>query len=126
VLVVLDLEGPREDGQVLTPAERKSRLPLLIAGAVVLIAVLVGIVTLLVLALQPQIQDLTPTPMNQLEQVITALPVPTELEDLVTSVVPLISTSLPAFPRPESTTPPPPGTSNSKGPFAAAGSGAEP
>lgn len=108
VLVVSDAEAPKRDREEQASPQGQGRSLLLIAGAILLIVVLVGIVTVLVVALQPQREDQTPTPMNQLDQIITALPVPTEFQDIVTSVVPLITTRLPGFASPEPATPPPP------------------
>ncbi len=82
---------------------------LLIAAAILLVIVMVSIVAGLVVLLQPREERVTPTPMNQIEQLITALPIPTEFQDIVTSVVPLIPTGFPLLPLGETATPPPPG-----------------
>jgi hypothetical protein len=126
VLVVLDIETPELASRGPVSPRRQTRLPLLVAEAVLLVAILAGLVIILVVALRPQIEDLTPTPMNQLEQLVTALPVPTELQDMVTSVVPLISTRLPIFPTAPSTTPPPPAAGLTNGAPGADRRGAEP
>jgi hypothetical protein len=82
-----------------------------ILGAVVFIAVLAGIVALLVVLLQPQDQaaTATPTPGNPVDMMVTALPVPTEFEGIVTAVVPLLPSGLPLFPAEPSATPEPSG-----------------
>jgi hypothetical protein len=91
------------------PKQRERHPALLVAGALLLVVALSGIVVVLVIMLQPQQEAVTPTPMNQIQQLITALPVPTEFQDIVTSVIPLIPTGLPLLPPGETTTPPPPG-----------------
>jgi pSer/pThr/pTyr-binding forkhead associated (FHA) protein len=68
---------------------------LLIGGALLLVIVLIAIVAVLVMVLQPKSETTTATPMAPAEQIMTAMPVPTELQDIVTAVVPLISTELP-------------------------------
>jgi len=68
---------------------------LLIGGALLLVIVLIAIVAVLVMVLQPKSESTTATPMAPVEQIMTAMPVPTEFQDIVTSVVPLISTELP-------------------------------
>jgi hypothetical protein len=85
-----------------------SRHVLLIGGAVLLVLALVAIAVVLVMALQPREVLTTPTTMDQMEQMMTALPVPTELQDIVTSVIPLIPTGLPLHPPGETATPPTP------------------
>jgi type IV secretory pathway VirB10-like protein len=82
-----------------------------ILGAVVFVAVLAGIVALLVVLLQPQDQaaTATPTPGNPVDMMVTALPVPTEFEGIVTAVVPLLPSGLPLFPAEPSATPEPSG-----------------
>lgn len=85
-----------------------SRQIFLIGGAVLLVFTLVAIAVVLVIALQPKEVLTTPTTMEPMEQIMTALPVPTELQDIVTSVVPLISTGLPLLPPGETVTPPTP------------------
>jgi predicted component of type VI protein secretion system len=82
-----------------------------VLGAVLFVAVLAGIVALLVALLQPREQATTPTPGNPVEQMVTALPVPTEFEDIVTAVVPLLPSGLPLFPAEPTATPDPSGDS---------------
>ncbi|MGD8624946.1 MAG: FHA domain-containing protein [Anaerolineae bacterium] len=82
----------------------------LAAGAALFVIVLAGIVALLVLLLQPEEDLVTPTPGAGMQDVVTALPVPTQLQDAVGTVAPLIPTGLPLFPSGATATPPPPGT----------------
>ena len=83
---------------------------------------MVGIVALLVFLLQPKEEEITtPTPGDPAEQIMTVLPVPTQLQDLVTSVVPMIPTGLPFFPPKETSTPPPPGADLMRPPAQVAG-----
>jgi hypothetical protein len=102
---------------------RKPHPALLVGGAVLLVVVLVGIVALLVALLQPEEETITtPTDGDPVEKMITALPVPTELQDIVTSVVPMIPTGgLPIFPPRETPTPPPPGADLPRLPLQVAG-----
>jgi hypothetical protein len=81
----------------------------LAAGAVLFVVVLAGIVALLVLLLQPDENLATPTPGAGMEGIVTALPVPTELQDAVGTVIPLIPTGLPLFPSDSTATPEPGG-----------------
>jgi hypothetical protein len=88
--------------------ERKLHPALLVAGALALVVVLVGIVVLLVTVLRPREEAMTPTPIeNPVEQIMTALPVPTEFQEITTAIVPLIPTDLllPLFGPTSTTTP---------------------
>ena len=98
--------GPRAAA---APARETRRQPaVMIAGALLLVVVLVAIVALLVIVLQPKEEELTaPTPGDPVEGIMTVLPVPTEAQDIVTAIVPLIPTGL--FPLGATATPPPPG-----------------
>jgi hypothetical protein len=70
------------------------------------VVVLVGIVIALVVLLQPKKATETATPAPQMEQLMTALPVPTEMQDLATAVLPLITDlPLPLFGPRETATP---------------------
>lgn len=116
VLVAEEVEAsepPTPHRAGLAPARKvrqKPRPAVMVVGAVVLVVVLVGIVALLVILLQPGEEAVTtPTPGNPLEDMMTVLPVPTEFQDVVTSVVPMIPTGLPIFPLGATSTPPPPG-----------------
>jgi predicted component of type VI protein secretion system len=91
-----------------TAQTTRSRQALRVGGAVLLVLALAAIVVVLVIALRPREALTTPTPMDQVEQIMTALPVPTELRDIVTSVVPLIPTGLPLLSPGETATPPTP------------------
>lgn len=84
-----------------------------ILGAVLFVAVLVAIVALLVILLEPdeQAATATPAPGNPVDLMVTALPVPTEFEGIVTAVVPLLPSGLPLFPAEPSATPEPSGDS---------------
>jgi pSer/pThr/pTyr-binding forkhead associated (FHA) protein len=106
VLVVQQIEslepGPEEE-QV---PQRRPHPALLIGGALLLVVVLVGIVIALVVLLQPKKATETATPAPQIEQIMTALPVPTELQDMATAVLPLITDlPLPLFGPRETATP---------------------
>jgi len=79
----------------------------LAAGAVLFVVVLAGIVALLVLLLQPQENLATPTPGAGMEDVVTV--VPTEFQDAVSTVLPLIPPGLPLFPSDSTATPEPSG-----------------
>jgi hypothetical protein len=107
----------------LAEEERRKPAPgLMVAGAVLLVVVVVGIVALLVVLLQPKEEEITtPTPGDPVEQIMTVLPVPTQLQDIVTSVVPMIPTGLPFFSPKETSTPPPPGANLLKPPAQVAG-----
>jgi hypothetical protein len=65
----------------------------LAAGAFLLVVVLVGIVILLANVLQPAPEATTPTPGAQMQQLMATV-VPTEFQEVVTAVAPLM-TSLP-------------------------------
>jgi hypothetical protein len=96
----LALKGTRQDGAVpqKSPQRGKPHPALLVAGALLAAAVLVGIVVVLVLALQDkgepaidgpgsldQVYDTLPIP-TLIEGIATALPVPTQLEALETAL----------------------------------------
>ena len=82
-----------------------------VLGAVLFVVVLAGVVALLVILLQPAEQATRPTPGNPVELMVTALPVPTGFEGIVTAVVPLLPSGLPLFPSEPSATPDPSGDS---------------
>jgi hypothetical protein len=106
--------------------ERALHPALLIGGALLFVIVLVGIVVLLVMLLGPKEALTTPTPMDQMEQIMTALPVPTEFQEAATSVVPMISTVLPGFQLGATATPPPPGAALPRSPAHASSGGPSP
>lgn len=120
---VLEPPTPHRAGPSVAVEERRRPSPgLMVAGAVLLVVVLVGIVALLVFLLQPKEEEITtPTPGNPVDQVMTVLPVPTQLQDIVTSVVPMIPTGLPFFSPKATSTPPPPGAELLQPPAQAAG-----
>ena len=98
---VLALQQPAVDEAVPQDSQERGKPhpALLIAGAVLIAVVLVGIVVVLVLSLQnkenetapgdlgplDQVEELLPVP-TLLEGITTALPMPTQLEDLATSL----------------------------------------
>lgn len=97
LLLVQQAESASSRGRVDRPAPRGRERPhpvLLIVSAVGLIAVLVGIVVLLVVGLRPAGAPPTATAVDPMEHMMTALPLPTGFEDIVTAVVPLMPTGL--------------------------------
>jgi hypothetical protein len=96
-----------EEGEQETTAPARPRPLLMVLGAVCLVLVLVGIVLLLVTFLRPEDVPVESTPSNQIEQFITDLPIPTELQNVMTSVVPLLPSGLPFLPGEETPTPNP-------------------
>ena len=93
-------------------AERQSsarRHPaVMIVAALLLVILMVGLVVLLVTILRPEEAPPTATPANSIEQMMTSLPVPTEVQDVMTAIVPLISTALPLPPAGATPVPSPP------------------
>lgn len=90
-------------------ASRSRRNPLIsILGAILFLLVLAAAVAALVVALRPG-EPTTPTPTqgNPLEQLITVVPIPTQLQEVIPSVVPLIPTEFRLFPVPPTETPSP-------------------
>jgi hypothetical protein len=88
-------------------ARGRPRPAVLAVGALVLVLVLAGLVVLLVVLLRPDSSAVvTPTVGNPMEQVMTALPVPTELQDVATAVLPLIPTALAPLLGPQGTATP--------------------
>jgi pSer/pThr/pTyr-binding forkhead associated (FHA) protein len=96
-----------EEGEQDTTAPVRPRPLLMVLGAVCLVLVLVGIVLLLVTFLRTEDVPAESTPPNQIEQFITDLPIPTEFQDMMTSVVPLLPSGLPFLPGEETPTPNP-------------------
>ncbi|MFC2015789.1 FHA domain-containing protein [Chloroflexota bacterium] len=70
----------------------------MILGAVLLVVVLVGAVLLLVSALRPEQLPGDATPTGDIPDLMTVLPVPTEMHDMATSVLPMLPSVLPIFP----------------------------
>jgi pSer/pThr/pTyr-binding forkhead associated (FHA) protein len=97
-----------EEGEQETTTSGRPRSLLMVLGAVCAVLVLVGLVLLLVTLLRPEDAPPAETPANQIEQFITDMPIPTELQDVMTSVVPLLPSGLP-FLRGEETPTPNPG-----------------
>jgi predicted component of type VI protein secretion system len=96
-----------EEGEQDTRAPGRPRSLLMVLGAVAVVLVLVGLVLLLVALLRPEDAPPEATPANQIEQFITDMPIPTELQDVMTSVVPLLPSGLPFLPGEETPTPNP-------------------
>jgi hypothetical protein len=84
--------------------ERPAHPLLLLAGALAFVLLLVGIVYLLVTILQPAEPAVTPTAIDQGQQLMTVLPVPTEMQDIIGTVIPALPGLFGVTP-----TPPPPG-----------------
>jgi len=84
--------------------ERPTNPALLLAGALAFVLLLVGIVALLVTILRPEAPVTTPTAIDQGEQLMTVLPVPTEMQDIISTVIPVLPGLFGVTP-----TPPPPG-----------------
>jgi hypothetical protein len=79
----------------------------MVLGAVCLVVLLVGIVLLLVTLLRPEELPPDSTAPNEIEQFVTEMPIPTEFQDVMTSVVPLFPSGLPFLPGGETPTPNP-------------------
>ncbi len=106
VMVVRQTEAAPPAPEFEQVPEQRPHPALLIGGAVLLVVILVGIVVALVVLLQPKKTEVTATPAPQMEQIMTALPVPTEMQDLATAVLPLITDlPLPLFGPRETATP---------------------
>jgi predicted component of type VI protein secretion system len=80
-------------------------LGLRIAGALLFVLILAGIVAALVALLEPEQQvEVPPTAINPVEQLTTLVPVPTEFQDIIPTVGSLIPTGIPGLqPRPTAT-----------------------
>jgi hypothetical protein len=87
-------------------SDKRPHPALLVGGALLLVVILVGFVIALVLLLQPKRVEETATPAPQMEQIMTALPIPTEVQELATAVLPLLTElPLPLFGPTETATP---------------------
>jgi hypothetical protein len=95
-----DREGGKAGGRSLP-------LPIVILAAVCAVVLLIGLVLLLVTIFQPGEAPAVPTYEPQAEGLLTALPVPTQMQEVVTSIVPMFSTMLPGFPLGSTATPEP-------------------
>lgn len=121
VLAVQEFSGAgqarrREPGQA--PGGARPAHPLLLlAGALTFVLLLAGLVYLLVTVLQPDAPPPMPTAIDQGQQIMTVLPVPTEMQDLISTVVPVLPGIFGVTP-----TPPPPGV---REPGPPAGSGCQ-
>jgi pSer/pThr/pTyr-binding forkhead associated (FHA) protein len=93
----LPTEGPEEESAAVAPgghpAKRALHPAILVAGAFLLVVVLVGIVLLLVTALQPAPEAITPTSTTQMQQLLETA-VPTEVKEMITVVATLIPPEL--------------------------------
>jgi pSer/pThr/pTyr-binding forkhead associated (FHA) protein len=96
VLSVRQEEEP-VPGEAGLPGDRAARRTpaLMIVGAVGLLVVLAGLVMLLVLVLKPAEGPPTPTAVDSMQHMLTAVPMPTGLDKIVTAVVPLLPSGLP-------------------------------
>jgi hypothetical protein len=74
-------------------AKRAPHPALLVAGAFLLVVVLVGIVLLLVTVLQPAPEAVTPTSTTQMQQLLETV-VPTQAQEVLTTVATLIPPEL--------------------------------
>ncbi len=91
------LPHPSDDapyGRDSRPPQRRIPPALAIVGVLVVIGALVGLVFLLVTALRPPPAPPTPTIVEPMQHMLTALPLPTGLDDLVTSVATLFPEDL--------------------------------
>ena len=100
-------DAPRAEREGRLGAARSLPRPVLILGAVCLVVLLVGLVLLLVTIVQPGEAPAVPTSETQMDGLLTSLPIPTQMQDLVTSIVPMFSTVLPGFPLGSTATPEP-------------------
>jgi pSer/pThr/pTyr-binding forkhead associated (FHA) protein len=88
-----------------SPLRNRPQPAVLVAGAVGLIVVLVGIVILLVTLLQPEPEPVTPTVAGPMDQIATVFPVPSGMQDVMTAVVPLLPSDFPFLPSEPTATP---------------------
>lgn len=63
---------------------------ILLGAALLFVLVLVGAVALLVAVLEPKDVIATPTAINQEEQLLTVIPLPTEMQDIVSTIAPIL------------------------------------
>ena len=80
---------------------------LMVAGAVLLVVALIGIVLLLVTMLQPEPAPPMAEPMGQIEGILTTLPMPAQIQELVPGVVTRIPKDLLELPIGATVTPVP-------------------
>lgn len=87
---------PDVEPQKMSPGRRRARIhpALAVMGVLVVIVILVGLVFLLVTALQPAPAPPTPTLVDPMQHMLTALPLPTGFDDLVTTVATLLPEGL--------------------------------
>jgi hypothetical protein len=104
---VLAIQEDAAAGQATPQREAAARPAILLAGALAFVLLLVAIVYLLVNILQPARPVVTPTAIDQSEQLMTVLPVPTEMQDIISTVIPVLPGLFGVTP-----TPPPPGVRN--------------
>jgi pSer/pThr/pTyr-binding forkhead associated (FHA) protein len=87
--------GGADEGHRVARGAARPTPALMIVGAVGLLVVLAGLVMLLVLVLKPAEGPPTPTAVDSMQQMLTAIPMPTGLDQIVTAVVPLLPSGLP-------------------------------
>jgi hypothetical protein len=87
--------------------EGPQRTLVMILGAALLVLVLVGAVLILVSALRPEETTGEATPTGDIPGLMTVLPVPTQMHDMATSVLPMLPSVLPIFPGGATETPEP-------------------
>jgi pSer/pThr/pTyr-binding forkhead associated (FHA) protein len=83
------------------------RTALKVAGALALIVVVIGLVFLLVTLLQPASEPAVPTPANRIEEMMTQIPIPTQMQGIMATVMPAIPTQLRNLPLLSTPTPTP-------------------
>jgi pSer/pThr/pTyr-binding forkhead associated (FHA) protein len=94
VLLVVADEMPIEDEESVQ-GSRRLHPALMVVGALGVIVVLVGMIFLLVMVLQPDEPTPPPTAAAPIEQIVTALPLPSGVDRVVTAVATWIPTGLP-------------------------------
>lgn len=98
--VLLVQQEPGDDvSQREVRAEQRSSVrrhpAVMLVAALLAVVLMAGLVLLLVTILQPEEKPPMATPANPIEQMMTSLPVPTEVQEAMTAIIPLISTALP-------------------------------
>jgi pSer/pThr/pTyr-binding forkhead associated (FHA) protein len=100
-------EGPAEAEVPMPWLTGPQRTLVMILGAVLLVVVLVGVVLLLVSALRPEEIQGEATPTGDIPDLMTVIPIPTEMHEMATSVLPMLPSVLPIFPGGATETPEP-------------------
>jgi pSer/pThr/pTyr-binding forkhead associated (FHA) protein len=73
---------------------QRQRTALKVAGALALIVVVIALALLLVTLLQPPSEPAVPTPANRIEEMMTQIPLPTQMQGIMATVLPAIPTQL--------------------------------